>query len=79
MGPTPFPSGRPGFFVGGAHRPPIFSQGVGTLTSNVQDIEMMLTQYAREHGITLKDAFEEAMRRVREWEERNPGLIAFSE
>ena len=49
------------------------------LTSSAQEIEMMLTQYARERGITLKEAFEEAMRRVREWEERDPSPIAFSE
>ena len=53
--------------------------GDGSLPERVGDIEVMLKQYAQERGVTLKEAFDEAMRRVRELEERGDGRIAFSE
>ena len=44
----------------------------------VRDIETMLKQYARAQGVTVKEAFDEAMRLVREFED-DRGRIAFSE
>ena len=39
----------------------------------------MLRQYARGEGVTLKEAFDEALRLVRKFEDQDQGRIAFSE
>jgi len=49
-----------------------------SLPARVQDIERMLRQYAREQDVTFREAFDEAMRRVREVED-DQGGIEFSE
>jgi len=49
-----------------------------SLPARVQDIERMLRQYAREQDVTFGEAFDEAMRRVRELED-DQGGIEFSE
>ena len=49
-----------------------------SLPPRLQDIESMLRQYARAQGVTLTEAFDEAMRRVREFE-GDQGRMAFSE
>ena len=42
------------------------------------DIETMLRQYARGEGVTLKEAFDEALRLVTEFH-NDQGQVAFSE
>ena len=43
------------------------------------DIETMLRQYARAQGVTLKEAFDEALLLVRKFEDDAQGQGAFSE
>jgi len=43
------------------------------------DIETMLRQYARGEGVTLKEAFDEALRLVRKFENDAQGQVALSE
>jgi hypothetical protein len=43
------------------------------------DIETMLREYARGEGVTLKEAFDEALRLVRNFEDQDQGQVAFNE
>jgi hypothetical protein len=39
----------------------------------------MLREYARGEGVTLKEAFDEALRLVRNFEDQDQGQVAFNE